>query len=102
MCWCFIHCYTFLNACDHMVNVNCVVCYYQMNTLIITRSYEAKLTDTKYIQLYYVHYIIIKNIKALYVGSLVDINRYTTPTLRAYSRMFRLLSMFDRRPQAQE
>jgi hypothetical protein len=34
--------------------------------------------------------------------SLVDINRYSTPTLRAYSRMFRLLSAFDRRPQAQE
>lgn len=43
-----------------------------------------------------------KNIKAHYVGSLVDINRYTTPTLRAYSSMFRLLSMFDLSPQAQE
>jgi hypothetical protein len=79
-----------------------VVCYYQLNTVTITRSYESNLTDTIHIQLYYEQYIIIKNIKALYVGSLVDINRYTTPTLRAYSRMFRLLSMFDRRPQANE
>lgn len=85
-----------------MVNVYCVVCYYQLSTVITTPSYEVNLTDTKHIQLSYVRYITIKNIKAHYVGSLVDINRYTTPTLRAYSRMFRLLSMFDRRPQAQE
>jgi hypothetical protein len=94
--------YILFKACDDMVNVYHVKYYYQLSTVITTRSYEANLTDTKHIQLYYVYYIIIKNIKALYVGSLVDINRYTTPTLRAYSRMFRLLSIFDRRPQAQE
>jgi len=85
-----------------MVNVYCVVRYYQLSSAITTRSYVANLTDTKHIQLSKAHNITTKNIKAHYVGSLVDINRYTTPTLRAYSRMLRLLSMFNRRPQAQE